>query len=252
MNQITSLQYYGLSDIGCSRIQNEDVWGALPEFGFFALADGMGGHKAGEVAAKETVDFLLQYIKKVTRQDILELMIEMRHGIELANQHIFRMGSQIQQYHKMGTTLCCLLWRAHTIIYAHVGDSRIYRFRDKKLELLTQDHSLFAEWMSKGKIAQECTTPYPYKHVITRSIGNAKKANPEIASTSYLPEDIFFLCSDGLTDMLSQEEMEKILNTHQTLETAANTLIETAKIKGGSDNMTVLMIRASTHGIHLS
>ncbi len=240
MSSSTSLQYYGLSDIGGSRIQNEDVWAALPECGFFALADGMGGHKAGEVAAQETIDFLLEYIKKTSHEDILELMIEMRHGIELANQHVYRMGSKIQKYHKMGTTLCCIWWKNETIIHAHVGDSRIYRFRDNKLELLTKDHSLFAEWLSKGK---ESSTPYPYRHIITRSIGNTKKANPEIALASYFPNDTFFLCSDGLTDVLSLEEMENILKNASDMETSSHILIETAKRKGSSDNMTVLMIQ---------
>ncbi len=243
----SSFQFYGHSDIGQSRVQNEDVWAALPECGFFALADGMGGHKAGEVAAKETLDFLLQSIKKISKEDVLELIIEMRHAIELANQHVYRMGSKIREYHKMGTTLCCLLWKKETIIHAHVGDSRIYRFRNHQLELLTKDHSLFAEWLSKGKT---CTTPYPYRHVITRSIGTPKKANPEIAITYALPNDIFFLCSDGITDVLSLEEMENILQNHSEIEKATHFLIETAKRKRSSDNMTVLMVQQNE--LHLS
>lgn len=237
------MKYCGLSDIGRSRAKNEDVWAASPEIGFFALADGIGGHKAGEVAAQETIDFLLSYARKIEQKDVVELMVELRHAIELANRHVYQMGAKRPEYHKMGTTLCCLFWTGTNVILAHVGDSRIYRFRSGRLELLTQDHSLFAEWLAKGEIAKKCTTPYPYKHVITRSIGCLCKANPDIAAATPLDGDIFFLCSDGVTDVLSIEEMEKILDARPLLEEAAESLIQAAKFKGGSDNMTVLMVQ---------
>jgi protein phosphatase len=143
----------------------------------------------------------------------------------------------------MGTTLCCLIWTKEAVVYAHVGDSRVYRLRNKKLTLLTQDHSLFAKWLATGKLAEECETPYPYKHVITRAIGGPGKANPEIAVAIHQDGDIFFLCSDGLTDVLSLGEMEEILKDTSQLQKSAHLLIEKAKIKGSSDNMTVVMVQ---------
>ena len=172
----------------------------------------------------------------------MELIIEMRYMIEKANRHVYEIGSKNSEYKGMGTTLCCLLWIKHTIIYAHVGDSRIYRLRDKKLSLLTQDHSLLTKWLSTGKLAEECETPFPYKHVITRSIGVPGKANPEIAPATYQDADLFFLCSDGISDVLSLEEMEAILNNTSDPEAAAHLLIEAAKIEGSSDNMTIVMV----------
>ena len=240
MNHLKSV---GISDIGPTRQNNEDVWISLPEIGFFALADGMGGHKAGEIAAQKTIDFLSGIIKKVATTDIMEWIIEMRHAIEETNRHIQKIGSQFREYQGMGTTLCCLMWIPDAVIYAHVGDSRIYRFRDKKLSLLTQDHSLLAKWLSTGKLAEECSTPYPYKHIITRSIGGPGKANPEIAIAALQKGDVFFLCSDGLSDVLSLKEMEEILKKATDLNNAAPILIEKAKINGGSDNMTIVMVQ---------
>ncbi len=240
--QTRTLKAFGLSDIGSSRVNNEDVWIALPEIGFFAIADGMGGHNAGEVAAQETLDFLSNSAKKINTSDAMELIIEIRHMIEKANRHVYEIGSKNPECQGMGTTLCCLLWTKDTIIHAHVGDSRIYRLRNKKLSLLTQDHSLLTKWLSTGKLAEECETPFPYKHVITRSIGGPGKANPEIALATHQDEDLFFLCSDGITDVLSLEEMEAILNEESAPEPAAHHLVETAKIKGSSDNMTIVMV----------
>jgi protein phosphatase len=237
------LQSFGLSDIGVSRPNNEDVWVAFPEIGFFALADGMGGHQAGEIAAKEAIESLSTSIKSIQFTDPIELIIELRHAIERANQWVYRLGQRTDTLNGMGTTLCCLIWSTDAVIYAHVGDSRIYRLRDQKLELLTQDHSLFAKWLKHGKLAEECETPFPYKNVITRAVGTAPKANPEIALSTYLPGDLFLLCTDGLSDVLSLEDIEKIITRSPDLEHASKRLIEKAKIKGSSDNITILMIQ---------
>lgn len=234
---------FGLSDIGTSRPNNEDVWIALPEFGFFALADGMGGPQAGEIAAKEVILSLSDSISKIKNHSSMELIIELRHAIEKANQLIYQMGKEVDGLSGMGTTLCCLLWTPEVIVYAHVGDSRIYRLRNKKLELLTQDHSLFAKWLATGKLAEECETPYPYKNVITRAVGTSAKAKPEIAVSAHEPGDLYFLCSDGLSDVLSLQEIEKILNRSDKMELSCKNLIERAKIKGSCDNITLLMIQ---------
>ena len=237
------LKAFGLSDIGMVRQNNEDEWVALPELGLFALADGMGGHKAGDVAAQEAIRSLCSFVREIDTSDCVELIIELRHAIEKTNQKIFSMGQSHERYSGMGTTLCCVVWKESALIYAHVGDSRIYRCRGGKLEQLTRDHSLFAKWLETGKLAEECETPFPYKNVITRAIGTGKRANPEIAITTHVQGDFYILCSDGLTDVLTAEEMERIIAHSPDLQELAKRLIERAKIKGGCDNMTVLMVQ---------
>lgn len=240
------LSSFGLSDIGLTRPNNEDVWLARPEIGFYALADGMGGHQAGEVAAKEAVDSLASSVEKLLEtspQNYPELVIAFRNSIEKTNRKVHELGKENPLFTGMGTTLCTILWTLDAVIYAHVGDSRIYRFRKGKLESLTRDHSLLARWMSFGRLAEQCETPFPYKNVITRAIGTSRRANPEIAVASFEPGDLFFLCSDGLSDALTENEIEKILDRSETLEVAAERLIEKAKIKGSNDNITVLLVQ---------
>jgi len=238
------IDYFGISDVGTSRCNNEDVWLCLPEIGFFALADGMGGRKAGEIAAQKTIHDLCEIVKTLTQVDIMELIIELRHAIEKVNANIFELSSKNHEFRGMGSTLCCLLWLEETIIYAHCGDSRIYRFRDNKLTCLTQDHSLLSKWLSSSKKNAENENKFPYKHVITRAIGSSSKANPEMAVASYQKGDTFFLCSDGLSDVLSLKEMEEIVLFEPNLENCAKTFIEKAKLKGSSDNMTIVMIKS--------
>lgn len=240
---LPSFYSFGLSDIGLSRPNNEDVWIALPEIGFFAIADGMGGHQSGEIAAQKTIDQLSLFIKELPPLDPVTLMQELKRAIEKTNLFVYRMSKEQETFHGMGTTLCCLLWTQAGIVYAHVGDSRIYRLRKQKLELLTQDHSLFAKWLATGKLAEECETPFPYKNVITRAIGTCERVQPEIAVATTEPGDLYFLCTDGLTDVLPLNEMEKILNSTPDLASASKILVEMAKFKGSSDNITVLMIQ---------
>jgi serine/threonine protein phosphatase PrpC len=234
---VPSLFYAGISDIGLSRPNNEDVWAALPELGFFALADGMGGHQAGEIAAKEAIEKLFCSFRP-SEDPIAALHL----AIEQANKTVFEKGRACEQLNGMGTTLCCLYWTSKAVVYAHVGDSRIYRFRNAKLEQLTEDHSLFSRLRLLGKPPSDT---YPYKNVITRAIGTSRKVTPEISLTSFEPNDLFLLCSDGLSDSLTIQDMEKVIQRSDTLQNAASRLIEKAKIKGSSDNITVLLVQAT-------
>ena len=233
------LSAFGMSDIGLCRPNNEDVWIAMPEIGFFALADGMGGHKAGEVAAKETILQLSQSVQNLEKCDPLDRMLQLKRAIEKANHWVYRLGKKEKKFNGMGTTLCCFIWAKDAIIYAHVGDSRLYRFRGGDLELLTQDHSLYARWLKTGKKSK---TPYPYKNVITRAIGTAPRANPEVALCRHVPGDLYFLCSDGLSDVLKPEEIKEVLSSMDDLEKASKTLIQRAKVKKSPDNITILMV----------
>lgn len=236
----TELRFFGISDIGLNRPTNQDFWAAEPDIGFFALADGMGGRKGGEIAAREAIVSLKESIRQIAKaKDGFEgeLSQKLLHAIEQANLWVYNMGCDIKPLSGMGSTLACLLWTRRFVYCAHVGDSRIYRLRHKKLVLLTQDHSLLARWILKKMIG-----PSPPKNIITRAIGTKGRANPELTAIPPHPGDLFLLCSDGLSDFLSLRELESILNTPQTLESSAEEMIQRAKNKGSSDNITALII----------
>ena len=173
----------------------------------------------------------------------MELIIELRSAIEKANLSVYQKGKSSDSLTGMGTTLCCMIWSEEFVVYAHVGDSRIYRLRQNQLKLLTEDHSFFSKWLSFGKRALDCETPYPYKNVITRAVGTCKKAKPEISHSEHEPGDLYFLCTDGLSDVLPIDAMEHILCSAPTLSVAGHRLIEMAKLKGSHDNMTLLLIQ---------
>ena len=161
----SAFSFCALSDIGLNRPTNQDAWAADPEAGFFALADGMGGRRAGDVAAKETLQTLLASVQKLFRrtnffQDKINLKEELRELIEQANRRVFGLGQANEQMLGMGTTLCCLLFTKEVVYLAHVGDSRIYRLRDGRLELMTRDHSLLSARSTKNKLH----TPHLPKH----------------------------------------------------------------------------------------
>ncbi len=235
-----NLKFSGLSDIGLIRQNNEDVWAAHPEHGLFALADGMGGHRAGEVAAQEAIDQFCNLMKQQSHPT--NDPAKLRAAIEFANLRVYEKSQESEAFKGMGTTLCCLQWTHDAVIYAHVGDSRIYRYRQNKLEQLTNDHSLLAKWLAEGNSLTDPNKPAPYKNIITRSIGTTKKANPDIQITPHLPGDLFILCSDGLSDVLSHVDIELIIERCDCLDLMASRLIEKAKIKGSSDNITVLIV----------
>lgn len=239
---------FGLSDIGLVRQNNEDVWGELPSIGFFALADGMGGHQAGEVAAHEAVDGLSRILKKkissksdsLTISDIKDLL---RRAIRHVNLLVFRLGREQPDLRGMGTTLCCLLYRSTDLVFAHVGDSRIYRLRQRKLEQLTKDHSLLRELVDQGQISEQQATDFLYKNIITKAIGTEPKIEPTIGTSDLIEGDVYLMCSDGLSDLLSTNEIENILVDFSDIEEAARKLVSAANEKGGRDNITVVITK---------
>ncbi len=232
-----SVESFGISDLGLVRGNNEDVFHEIPLHRFFVLADGMGGHNAGEIAAKEVVHHLstsvCQFFSSQEEFPFTaeEIPFQLHQAIVKANLWVHALSEQKKELSGMGTTLCCLLLHKESLIYAHVGDSRIYRFRES-LEQLTEDHSLLN------------TTPTASKNIITRAVGTNPSVEPDISLSKIEPNDIYFLCSDGLTDFVSDEELCDILTKNQScIKTASQRMIESAKNKGGSDNITVLMIK---------
>lgn len=239
---------FGISDVGLIRQNNEDVWAELPKLNFFVLADGMGGHQAGEIAARETVNHLCQLIQErladyTDQIEIDEASAIIENVIERVNLIVYRMGKTDYELRGMGTTLCCLHFHSSGLIYAHVGDSRIYRLRNHKLQQLTKDHSLLRELVDLGQLDEQQATDFLYKNIITKAIGTEASVEPSIHLTDLTSNDIYLMCSDGLSDLLTSDEIEAVLNGAQNPHEAALELINSAKDKGGYDNVTVIVIK---------
>lgn len=237
---------YSLSDIGLVRENNEDSWKSVKNHQFFVLADGMGGHQAGEIASRETVEQLCRLFEEQLdffyHRDLNQAEKIMKGMIQDVNAMIYRLGKENPKWRGMGTTLCCLYLHPKGLVYAHVGDSRIYRFRKGKLEQLTQDHSLLRELIELGQLSQQQAQDFLYKNIITKAIGTDPMIEPAIARASVEVEDILMMCTDGLSDLVSFEEMQEIMSQYPEEEIAA-LLVKKAKQKGGHDNITVVLIR---------
>lgn len=241
------IKAYGNSDIGLVRRNNEDVWAELHEQNFFVLADGMGGHLAGEVAAQEAVNALSKIVKKridsKKRTTLDQVVLVIREAIEEVNRIVHRKGRSSEELRGMGTTLCCMHFHFDGLVLAHVGDSRIYRLRDGNLEQMTQDHSLASELGDYDRIGQD-ESGFTYKNIITKAIGTEPEVDPSMNVCDVEDQDLFLMCTDGLTDLLTLEEMEEILNKEEDLKKATQALIDQAMEKGGHDNVTVVLMHA--------
>jgi protein phosphatase len=255
MNRCTfPLSYYGLTDVGHVRKNNEDVFLSLHEYGFFALADGMGGHNAGEVAAEEAVRFVGASIEELfvsneREWNIFDLSSFNKLCIENANSWVHHLGQKKKGHSGMGTTLCTLLFHERSLIYGHVGDSRIYRFRAGLLEQLTLDHSLTNQLIETGQVSKEKSQDLPYKNILTRAIGTQMDVEAEIHIAPVSPHDIYLMCSDGLTDQVSDDEITEILKAAGNIESATTRLVEKAKERGGLDNVTVVIVKTDEENI---
>ena len=220
----------GRSDIGLCREQNEDVWNSLEALGFFVLADGMGGHPAGEIAARAAVtslcDYLDAYFEAPLSPSVSELCALFIELYTRANLAVYDLAHRHTAYHGMGTTLSTLFFHDEAAIYSHVGDSRIYRLRGDSFIQLTTDH-------------------VKERHKLTRAIGPYRSVIPEIGSASLEQGDTFLICSDGLTGAISDTAIAAILRTHPAPDLAASALIDAAKGAGGRDNITAVVVHVS-------
>lgn len=244
LNTTFEINYFGISDIGLVREHNEDVWLACPEKGLFLLADGMGGHSAGEIAAKEAVDRLLELFVKwgpsrSVDPDFAETFFY--DAFMKVNAQIYGQGQTDHSLHGMGTTLCALYFIQSHVIVAHVGDSRIYRYRKPLLNQLTEDHSLASELLALGTMKSRDVEKFPYKHILTRAIGTHPSVEPAVNSIEIESKDLFLLCSDGLTNYVTDKEIGTILNQPLSLKERGRQLVDLAKEHGGGDNITLVL-----------
>jgi protein phosphatase len=228
------VDFVQLTDTGRERRSNEDSAFARPPL--FAVADGMGGARAGEVASGIVVDTLEKGMPDgvAAEEGLAGLTRE-------ANQLIHEKATADAERAGMGTTLTAACVGADEVAFAHVGDSRAYRFRDGKLEQLTNDHSLVGELVRRGKLTERQAEEHPQRSVITRALGPEAAVEVDSFSVGAQPGDVFLLCSDGLTSMVEVETMADILRETDSLDEAAQRLVDAANERGGRDNITVVL-----------
>jgi len=247
-NHSFTIESIGQSDIGLMRNNNEDVFRELSKEQFFILADGMGGHNAGEVAALKAVDYMCSAIQSLLIKTSKEIPLQQMQShlsalIENTNLWIHHLGVSNPKFYGMGTTLCSVLFIKNFIIYSHVGDSRIYRLREGKLQQLTNDHTLFSQKMSETFTNQSDDRVLSKMKVLARAIGTSIAVVPEVSADLAKPSDLYMMCSDGLTDIVSNDEIERLMNKTNNLQKAGQFLIQAAKDGGGHDNITLILMR---------
>lgn len=244
-----------LSNIGRVRQVNEDrCWvGALGGGIAIALvADGMGGHQAGDVASQSAVDtFRGAFEQHAEKRSLSEQEGRMliRQAIAEANETIYAMASRDDRYHNMGTTVVAALMLPGTAVIGHVGDSRAYRVGAGRIEQLTTDHSLVNELVRSGQLSAEEAANHPRRNVLTRAIGTDPEVEIDVQSVKWLPEDVLLLCSDGLSNMVSDERIAEVVSDDSlALEIKADHLIQLALEGGGDDNVTVVLLQDQRAG----
>lgn len=239
------MEVYFQSDIGKRRKSNQDYTATFTNQKnqlLALLADGMGGHQAGDIASRQAVEEI-GIAWEATMIDDSEKAVQwfLQH-IQQTNQRIFEKGQSQPTLSGMGTTLEVVTLLDNHLALAHVGDSRIYLFREQRLIALTEDHSLVNALLKSGEITQEMAENHPRKNIITRSLGMPGSLEVDVAIHKIEDQDQLLLCSDGLTNMVSEPKIAQILLEAASLQDASQRLIEEANAKGGLDNITVLLI----------
>ncbi len=244
----------GITDEGLVREHNEDSIGSDAELGLLVLADGMGGHKGGEVASAIAVDSILQELREKlpditpgstdenTGYSLESMAVE--SAIKHANLKIYEAAQQNSKYEGMGTTVVVLLFYDNRISVAHVGDSRLYRMREELLEQLTRDHTLLQELVDRGFYTRKEANESLNKNLVTRAVGVNPDVDVDLLEDVTLIGDTYLLCSDGLTDMIPDDLIADIqLNYQDNIEKITRELIKQAKDHGGKDNVSVMLAR---------
>jgi len=250
------LAHVEVSDVGKVRDHNEDAIGAQPEIGLWVLADGMGGYNAGEVASgiavKTIVDMVTEACKREKRGDIesstgyMRQTIVLRDAIHRANKVINQTAQSQPQCEGMGTTLVASLFYDNRVSIAHVGDSRMYRLRGNRFEQITMDHSLLQELVDRGFYSQEEAQRSTNRNYVTRALGVEANVEVEVQEIEVQKGDYFLMCSDGLPDMVEDEDIHLTISTFANdVRTVGEQLIKLTNDNGGRDNVSVILVRVA-------
>lgn len=267
-NSATILKICGSSDIGNKRDHNEDAFivgnliesketlyleipiesSVIRNYGLLVCcADGMGGHNAGEVASDLALNLLSRQLMSIRKERFQadEVIDILSKAIVFSHEALLEMSKRSTDYSGMGTTLAGLFFCKDTLYTFHAGDSRIYRLRNGGLLPLTKDHSLVQMLLNTGQISEEEALMHPQRNIITNSLGGGdSKCEPEITDKyGYFEDDIFLICSDGLTDMLDDESIAAVLIDSASMQEKVSNLINRANERGGDDNITIILIK---------
>jgi len=233
-----------ISDIGLLRKRNEDHYLVMDKYGLFIVCDGMGGHKGGEIASTLAVENIEEYMLTLSANSLWEDPISILNAaICKANHLIWLQGQDNPEWHEMGTTITAAVINKKQLSVANVGDSSLYMFRNGKLKKITRDHTLAEKMVADGLLKNEDKKNSGYNHILTRALGAQEDVLIDNFEHRLYAGDLVLLCSDGLTDMLENNEIESILNQNDNLENSINTLLEAALKKGGYDNITIILLR---------
>lgn len=249
-----ALQIVSMTDPGKVRGHNEDCVESRPAIGVLVLADGMGGYNAGEVASGMATSLIATGLAEVWTRDALKSLDRdqssalshqlLQQQITAANSAIFDAALKDPQCAGMGTTLVTCIFYDNFLTVGHIGDSRLYRLRGDAFEQITKDHSLLQEQIDSGLISKEDARQSHNKNLVTRAVGIDPEVEAEIHSYEVLEGDIFLLCSDGLNDMIEDEEIEMtLIALSSNLELTAQQLVQAANDAGGRDNISVMLVK---------
>lgn len=234
-------RFTGLTDPGLLRSVNQDNFYIDPDGRFFIVADGMGGHAGGQEASLIATEQIKAHLDRHWESDVSSYEI-LEEAIFKANEGILEDQQSHPERGEMGTTAVVVLFRGDQPLRAHVGDSRLYRLRDGKLEQVTEDHTWVARALKMGDIDLEQAKTHPWRHVLFQCLGRKDTQKPEISKLDVQTGDRLLLCSDGLTEEVSDEMIQEIFEHSDSCDDVAKNLIEAAKDGGGSDNITVVVV----------
>lgn len=214
----------------------------------FIIADGMGGHKAGEIASRMAVEiisssFLDQIKGSSSEMDDDSIITAIRNSIYKANDEIYRKSNEVEEYSGMGTTVTMAYENNGKLFIGHVGDSRAYLLRDNQLWQMTKDHSLVEELIKNGSITREEARFHPQKNIITRALGIDKEVEIDLIVKEKFKDDILILCTDGLTNMLNDDEIKELLISSDNMQKACDFMVQLSNEKGGLDNISVVAVK---------
>jgi protein phosphatase len=248
------VRFAGDPNVGMKRTHNEDNLYLPNDERLAIVADGMGGHASGEIASQMAVETVVDYFKSTQDENELTWPFKVDRGyryeinrlvtgIKLANVKIYEAAQREPQYRGMGTTIVSTLFLEDQVLIGHVGDSRVYRLRDGKLEQLTEDHSLLNDYIRMKKLSSDEIASFPHKNVIVRALGMKETVQVDVHCESPRVGDVYVLCSDGLSGMIDEPEIRAQIQRENDLDRTTEQLIAAANHAGGIDNITVVLAR---------
>ena len=244
---------HGLTHVGRQRQHNEDSFLVEDTARLFLVADGMGGHAAGEIASRIAVDSISEFILHTKEDDgtwphaydehLKRTTNRLLAAVRMANTRVLEAMRKDARLRGMGTTVVACMADNETMSFAHVGDSRAYLIRENRLSRITNDHSWVFEQVQAGMLTEAEAEKHPLRNVITRALGGALQVTPDASEIEIQTGDVYLLCSDGLTGMVPEEEILRTVTENEDLEVACQRLIEKANERGGLDNVTAVLVK---------